>query len=127
MSPTTRGKRVLSMMMPSAGTASGSTSACCVMVPFSRRLPLMRPDGGRRKRQAGPRRLDVVLRAALVHLGRRVVVVLGRQRRLRLGVELGLAVVERGLEGQAHLHAGAVLRSLALGRLQLLGKLAAPG
>ena len=31
--------------------------------------------------------------------------ILGRQGRLRLGVERGLVVVERGLERQPHLHA----------------------
>jgi hypothetical protein len=42
---------------------------------------------------------------ALVDLGGWVVEILGRQRRLRQGVEPRLALIERGLERQAHLHA----------------------
>jgi hypothetical protein len=47
-------------------------------------------------------------------------------RRLRHGVELGLAIVERRLERQAHLQLRVVLLGPAARGLQLLGDVAAP-
>ena len=47
--------------------------------------------------------------------------VLGRQRRLRQGIELGLEVIERWLEREAHLHAAALAFGLSQRLLQRQG------
>jgi hypothetical protein len=49
------------------------------------------------------------------------------QGRLRQGVELGLAILERWFERQAHLHATALAFRLAQRLLQLFGACAVPG
>jgi hypothetical protein len=45
--------------------------------------------------------------------------ILGGRRWLRLGIELGLEVIERGLERQPHMHAAALTFRLAQRLLQL--------
>jgi hypothetical protein len=65
------------------------------------------------------KRSDLVLGYAprlLIELRWLMIQVLGRQRRLGHGVELGLAVVERRLERQAHLELRLVLLGLASAR-----------
>ena len=56
-----------------------------------------------------------------------LVQILGRQLGLRHRVELGFPILKGRLEWQAHLDLGLVLGGFALGGLELLREIAAPG